>query len=76
MTTLTADRGDTWGCSCGNDSVRDGFDPCTEDGEDCPPEAADTGPVAMFLAAPGWAGHYRCNRCLFVFTESDIIREA
>ena len=65
MTTLTADRGDTWYCSCGNHSESDGFDTCTEDGEDQEPELGGD-----------WAGHYRCNRCLFVFTESDLIREA
>ena len=63
MTTLTADRGDTWYCSCGNHSEREGFAPCTEDGEDAEP-------------VEGWEGFYRCNRCLFVFTESDLIREA
>ena len=65
MTTLTADRGDTWYCSCGNHSGREGFAPSDEDGYDREP--GDAG---------GWLGHYRCNRCLFVFTESDLIREA
>ena len=61
MTTLTADRGDTWYCSCGNDSSfsGEGFTPCDEDGDECEPFT-----------------HHRCNECLFVFTESDLIREA
>lgn len=64
MTTLT-DQGDSWSCSCGNDENGGSFAPCTEDGEECAPDEDGS-----------WAGHYRCNRCLFVFTESDIIREA
>lgn len=65
MTTLTANRDEEWECSCGNDESRQGFHACTEDGEDCMP-----------VLGEGWAGHFRCNRCLFVFTESDLIREA
>lgn len=65
MTTLTADRGGQWACSCGNaDGTGEGFWSCDEDGEPEPNES------------PAWLGHYRCNRCLFVFTESDLIREA
>lgn len=65
MTTITADRGDTWYCSCGNHSAREGFAPSDEDG----------GERVLWEGVP-WRGHYRCNRCLFVFTESDLIREA
>ena len=64
MTTLTADRGDTWYCSCGNHSEREGFMACTEDGEVQRPDSDE------------WEGFYRCERCYFVFTESDLIREA
>jgi hypothetical protein len=49
---------DTWHCGCGNSTGKNGFQPCTSEGEICQPEK-------------GWEGNYLCE-CNLVFNIDDV----